>query len=109
MTDLLTTIQGYRRDQLTSPGLIEIRSDIMRSAEVALENLERRYRDSGSEAVMLDHEALATALDDLQEMRAEIVWQGAYDGALLYHMTETEAAAYDQLRPIAAKLKGESE
>lgn len=107
MSDILPLLRDLLIAQRESPELISIRSGLMDQAEITLEELKIQYKKSGDTSIMEKHEAIANALDELQEERAEKIWDMAYHQAdPVKAFTGTEKIAFSVLVEMAAKLRG---
>ena len=107
MSDLLPLLRDLLLKQRESPELISIRSGLMDQAEITLEELKIQYKKSGDASIMEKHDAIANALDELQEERAEKIWDMAYhqaDPVKAFQPHEREA--FFVLTEMAAKLRG---
>lgn len=108
MSDLFIILRDLLIAQRDSKqGLITVPSGLIENADKKLAELETQYRTTGDEDILLEHESLATVLDDIQELRADLIWTMAYTGAEdLRALTPREKALYEPLPAIAAKLRG---
>lgn len=107
MSDILPLLRDLLLEQRESPELVSIRSGLMDQAEITLEELKIQYKKSGDASIMEKHEAIANALDELQETRADIIWSMAYHQSdETRGLTEREKSIYTCLTENAAKLRG---
>lgn len=106
MSDILPLLRDLLLSQRESAELIPVPAGLMDQAEKQLTEFEGRYK-SGDESVMNLHEAISTVLDEIQEERAEKIWDMAYTQAdPVKALTEEERFIFIILSENAAKLRG---
>lgn len=115
MTDLTDHLCNLRRMQNDSPTLLpapDVEPWIYR-ANTELKTLKHSYATCGTEQdrdrISDEHECIVTALEDLIQKRADLIWELARDGAGdVDLMTTREADIYAQLVGLAEDLRGET-
>lgn len=113
--DLTTHLCDLRRQQIDSPTLIP-GSDVepwITRANAELKILKHSYATCTGELdrdrISEEHECIVTALEDLIQKRADLIWELARDGAGSTDlMTQREAGIYAELVGLAEDLRGES-
>ena len=107
MTDTLSLIRDLLIAQRDSSTLCTVPAGLMDQAERTLENLKLQYRQTGDDRISELHESIATVLDELQEHRAEMIWEMAYyQVENTKALTDKERFIFDILAENAAKLRG---
>jgi len=107
MSDTLYLLRDTLLAQRDSSELVQLPAGIMDQAERHLADLKTKWQITGDEQIMNEHEAIVSALESLQEERAERIWSMAYTQADHVHaMTEDEKTLFDVLRILAAQLRG---
>ncbi len=107
MSDTLFLLRDTLLAQRDSPELVPLSAGILDQAERHLADLKTRWQATGDEQIMNEHEAIVSALEALQEERAERIWSMAYTQADHTHaMTEDEKTLFDALRILATQLRG---
>ena len=107
MSGTLYLLRDTLLAQRDNPELVHLPAGIMDQAERHLADLKTRWQATGDELTMNEHEAIVSALESLQEERAERIWSMAYTQADHGHaMTEDEKTLFDALRILAAQLRG---
>ena len=107
MSDTLYLLRDTLLAQRDSSELVQLPAGIMDQAERHLQELKTQWQATGDELTMNEHEALVSALEALQEERAERIWSMAYTQADHTHaMTEDEKTLFDALRILAAQIRG---
>lgn len=92
--------------QKETPGLVPYPASLQTQTEHEINTLREQWR-AGDEEALDRHEAIVNTLDDIQELRAQIVWEMAYSQTpSTREMTESEKQIFEQLLPLAAKLRG---
>lgn len=115
MTDLTTHLCDLRRQQNDSPTLLPgpgVEPWITR-ANAELKTLKHSYAtctgEQDRDRISDEHECIITALEDLVQKRADLIWELARDGAGdVDLMTTREADIYAQLVGLAEDLRGEA-
>jgi len=107
MSDTLYLLRDTLLAQRDSPDLIPLPAGILDQAERYLANLKSQWQVTGDEQVLTEHEAVVSALESLQEERAERIWSMAYTQAdPVSAMTANERLLFEALVAMAAKLRG---
>ena len=107
MSDTLFLLRDTLLAQRDSSELVHLPAGILDQAERHLQELKTQWQATGDEQVMNEHEALVSALEALQEERAERIWSMAYTQADHTHaMTATERNLFEALVTMAAQLRG---
>ena len=107
MSDTLYLLRDTLLAQRDSSELVHLPAGILDQAERHLADLKTQWQATGDEQIMNEHEAIVSALESLQEERAERIWSMAYTQASPCHaMTEDEKTLFDTLRILAALLRG---
>ena len=107
MSDTLYLLRDTLLAQRDSSDLVPLPAGILDQAERHLSDLKTKWQTTGDEQVMNEHEAIVSALESLQEERAERIWAMAYTQASPCHaMTATERNLFEALVAMAAKLRG---
>ncbi len=105
--DTLSILRDALIAQRDSCKLINLRQDLFDQAESQLQALKTKYKETGDVDVMEEHEAIISVLDEIRELRADIIWGMAYIGDTeTGNLTPREKALYDPLPIFAAKLRG---
>lgn len=107
MSDPLFLLRDTLLAQRDSSELIHLPTGILDQADRHLQELKTQWQATGDEQVMNEHEALVSALEALQEERAERIWSMAYTQAdPVSAMTANERLLFEALVAMAAKLRG---
>lgn len=107
MSDTLFLLRDTLLAQRDSSDLVQLPAGILDQAERQLADLKTKWQATGDEQEMNEHEAIVSALENLQEERAERIWSMAYTQADHVHaMTEDERTLFDALLILAAQLRG---
>lgn len=108
MSDTLFLLRDMLLEQRDSSDLVHLPAGLLDQAERHLADLKTQWQATGDEQIMNEHEALVSALEALQEERAERIWSMAYAQVVdHYHaMTVSERGLFEALRTMAAKLRG---
>ncbi len=107
MSDTLYLLRDTLLAQRESSELVHLPAGILDQAERYLSDLKTQWQATGDEQIMNEHEAIVSALESLQEERAERIWAMAYTQADHVHaMTDDEKTLFDALRILAAQLRG---
>lgn len=107
MTDTLSLLRDLLIAQRDSPELCTVPSGLLEQAETTLATLKKEHLQTGDESIIQKHEALVTVLDDIQEERAERIWNMAYHQADdTRTMSQQERFIFNILAENAAKLRG---
>ena len=107
MSETLPLLRDTLLAQRDSPDLIPLPAGILDQAERYLANLKSQWQVTGDEQVLTEHEAIVSALESLQEERAERIWSMAYTQAdPVSAMTANERLLFEALVAMAAKLRG---
>ena len=107
MSDTLYLLRDTLLAQRDSSELVHLPAGILDQAERHLADLKTKWQSTGDEQVMNEHEAIVSALESLQEERAERIWYMAYHQADdTRAMTVNEQGIFETLRSLAAQLRG---
>ena len=107
MSDTLYLLRDTLLAQRDSSDLIPLPAGLVDQAERHLADLKTKWQITGDEQVMNEHEAIVSALESLQEERAERIWAMAYTQASPVNaMTQRERTMFEALVAMAAKLRG---
>ena len=107
MSDTLYLLRDTLLAQRDSSELVQLPAGIMDQAERHLQELKTQWQATGDELTMNEHEALVSALEALQEERAERIWYMAFHQADdTRAMTVNEQGIFETLRSLAAQLRG---
>ena len=107
MSETLSLLRDTLLAQRDSPDLIPLPAGILDQAERHLSDLKTKWQTTGDEQVMNEHEAIVSALESLQEERAERIWAMAYTQASPVNaMTQRERTMFEALVLMAAQLRG---
>lgn len=107
MSDTLFLLRDTLLAQRDNPELVHLPAGIMDQAERHLADLKTRWQATGDELTMNEHEAIVSALESLQEERAERIWSMAYTQASPVNaMTQRERMMFEALVSMAAQLRG---
>ncbi len=110
MTDLITNICALRLEQKESRDLLPPQQidKWIAKAEARISYLKLINPAPESEEY-IEADCLISNLDEIQQIRADKIWDQAFDGAGdISLMTAREAAIYRVLSDKACELKGES-
>ena len=107
MTDI-NLVFDLRRDQNETPNLIPIPTEFRLKFERELMDLKTEYRSSGDETLGKRIEALDSAFRELQERRAEIVWDLGYSITPDPNLTIDEESAFEHLTRAHHILRSEA-
>jgi hypothetical protein len=110
MTDLITNICALRLEQKESRNLLPPQqiTKWITQAESRISYLKLINPAAESDEYM-EADCLISNLDEIQDMRANIIWDDAFDGAGdISLMTVKEAAIYRILSDKACELRGEA-
>jgi hypothetical protein len=97
VTDL-NIIFDLRRDQNESPTLIPLSNVFRLKFESSLTELKKEYRLSKDPSLKERIEALDSAFKELQDKRADIVWELGYSITPDQNLTIDEKSAFDRLK-----------
>jgi DNA replication initiation complex subunit (GINS family) len=107
MSDVLYILRDSLLAQRESSDLVPLPVGILDQAERDLADLKTKWQATGDEQIMNEHEAIVSALECLQEERAERIWSMAYTQASpVNSMTLNEQKVFDSLVALAARLRG---
>lgn len=107
MSDTLFLLRDTLLAQRDSSELVHLPAGILDQAERRLQELKTQWQATGDEQVMNEHEAVVSALENLQEERAERIWSMAYTQASPVNaMTQGERQMFETLVMMAAQLRG---
>ena len=107
MSDTLYLLRDTLLAQRDSSDLVPLPAGILDQAERHLAALKTKWQTTGDEQIMNEHEAIVSALENLQEERAERIWSMAYTQAdPVSAMTANERLLFEALIAMAAKLRG---
>jgi DNA replication initiation complex subunit (GINS family) len=107
MSDTLYLLRDTLLAQRDSSELVQLPAGIMDQAERYLADLKTKWQATGDELTMNEHEAIISALESLQEERAERIWAMAYTQASPVNaMTQRERTMFEALVSMAAQLRG---
>jgi len=107
MSDTLYLLRDTLLAQRDSSDLIPLPAGLVDQAERHLADLKTKWQTTGDEQVMNEHEAIVSALESLQEERAERIWYMAYHQADdTRAMTANERLLFEALVAMAAQLRG---
>ncbi len=107
MSETLSLLRDTLLAQRDSPDLIPLPAGILDQAERYLANLMSQWQVTGDEQVLTELDAIVSALESLQEERAERIWSMAYTQAdPVSAMTANEQGIFETLRSLAAQLRG---
>lgn len=109
LTDLITNICALRLEQKESRDLLPPQQidKWIAKAEARISYLKLINPAAESEEY-LEADCLISNLDEIQRIRADKIWDQAFDGAgTVSLMTEREADIYQKLSTIARDLRGE--
>ena len=107
MSDTLYQLRDTLLDQRDNPELVHLPAGLVDQAERYLSDLKTQLQATGDEVVRDEHEAVVSALENLQEERAERIWDMAYHQADdTRAMTVNEQGIFETLRSLAAQLRG---
>ena len=107
MSDTLYLLRDTLLAQRDSSELVHLPAGILDQAERHLQELKTQWQATGDEQIMNEHEAIISALESLQEERAERIWAMAYTQASPVNaMTQRERTMFEALVAMAAKLRG---
>ena len=107
MSDTLYLLRDTLLAQRDSSELVHLPAGILDQAERHLQELKTQWQATGDEQIMNEHEAIISALESLQEERAERIWAMAYTQASPVNaMTQRERTMFEALVLMAAQLRG---
>lgn len=107
MSDTLYLLRDTLLYQRDSSELVHLPAGIVDQAERHLADLKTKWQATGDEQIMNEHEAIVSALESLQEERAERIWAMAYTQASPVNaMTQRERTMFEALVTMAAELRG---
>ena len=107
MSDTLFLLRDTLLAQRDSSELVHLPAGILDQAERHLQELKTQWQATGDELTMNEHEAIVSALENLQEERAERIWSMAYTQASPVNaMTQRERTMFEALVSMAAQLRG---
>ena len=107
MSDTLYLLRDTLLAQRDSSDLVHLPAGILDQAERHLADLKTKWQTTGDEQIMNEHEAIVSALESLQEERAERIWSMAYTQASPVNaMTQRERTMFEALVSMAAQLRG---
>lgn len=107
MSDTLYLLRDTLLDQRDNPDLVHLPAGLVDQAERHLADLKTKWQATGDEQIMNEHEAIVSALESLQEERAERIWAMAYTQASPVNaMTQRERTMFEALVTMAAQLRG---
>jgi len=107
MSDTLYLLRDTLLDQRDNPELVHLPAGLVDQAERHLQELKTQWQATGDEQIMNEHEAIISALESLQEERAERIWAMAYTQASPVNaMTQRERTMFEALVLMAAQLRG---
>ena len=107
MSDTLYLLRDTLLAQRDSSELVHLPAGILDQAERHLQELKTQWQATGDELTMNEHEAIVSALESLQEERAERIWSMAYTQASPVNaMTQRERMMFEALVSMAAQLRG---
>ena len=107
MSDTLYLLRDTLLAQRDSSDLIPLPAGLVDQAERHLANMISQWQVTGDEQVLTELEAIVSALESLQEERAERIWSMAYTQAdPVSAMTANEQGIFETLRSLAAQLRG---
>lgn len=107
MSGTLYQLRDTLLDQRDNPDLVHLPAGLVDQAERHLADLKTKWQATGDEQVMNEHEAIVSALESLQEERAERIWSMAYTQASPVNaMTQRERTMFEALVSMAAQLRG---
>lgn len=107
MSDTLSLLRDLIIAQRGCSELCTVPAGLMEKAENTLEALKKEYQITGDESIKQKHESIVIVLDEIQEERAERIWNMAYHQADdVRAMNQKERFIFDILTENAAKLRG---
>lgn len=107
MSGTLFLLRDTLLDQRDSSELVHLPAGLLDQAERHLSELKTKWQTTGDEQIMNEHEAIVSALESLQEERAERIWSMAYTQAnQVTSMTAAERNLFEALVAMAAQLRG---
>ena len=107
MTEPLALIRGVMLDQRATSDLVRLPVGLMDQVDRELGALKTQFQVTGDESIRDHHEAIVTALGELQETRADIIWALAYSqSGDTSAMSPTENRIFQTLVDMAACLRG---
>ena len=112
-SDTLYILRDALIAQRDTPCLIAIPRNLLDQVETHLEFLKARYKETGSKEIMEEHESIVAVLEEIQELRADIIWNAvrfcdesfACD-AEVGNLTEREKEIFEPLCRLSMKLRG---
>lgn len=112
-SDILYILRDAVIAQRDSSKLITIKQELIVESVHRLDILKTQFKVTGDEDIKEEHEALVSVLEEIQELRADIIWNAvrfcdesfACD-AEVGNFTEREKEIFEPLCRLSMKLRG---